>query len=482
MGIALYTVAELRQIEAAAQANLAAGELMRHAGRTAAELVHARRPDARVLIVCGPGNNGGDGYVCASELTARGHRVTVVALAAAAADDARAAAVRWADAGGARLPAIPADGEFDVIVDAMFGIGMARPLSGAFLDAARWMSARQARVIAIDVPSGLDADRGAWVGGVGGVHASETLTFLGAKPGLYTHDGVDAAGRVTVDALGVAPSPSPGALLDRGDFASVLAPRVRNSHKGTYGNVLVVGGHVGMVGAALIAARAALRLGAGRVYVDCIGALEMRLDPVQPELMFRRGADVVPVDAIVIGCGLGADEGAKAALRFALLQPTPLAIDADALNLIAADDALRETLRGHCGARVLTPHPLEAARLLGRDASEVQGDRVGAARELAASLASIVVLKGAGTVIADPDGRYWINPTGSPALASAGTGDALAGIIGALIAQRFTPGDSARAGTWLHGAAADEFGDEIGLVAGDIAPRAARILSRLRRH
>jgi hydroxyethylthiazole kinase-like uncharacterized protein yjeF len=342
------------------------------------------------------------------------------------------------------------------------------------------MSTQRRRVIALDVPSGLDADRGAWVGDVAGVHAGETVTFLGAKPGLYTLDGVDAAGRVRVETLGLDLTPSDGALLDAAEFAEALAPRMRNSHKGSYGNLLVVGGHVGMVGAALIAARAALRLGAGRVYVDCIGAAELRLDPVQPELMFRRSADVA-VDAIVIGCGLGADSAAAAALRFALLQASPLVLDADALNLIAAEDSARQALQKHTHARVLTPHPLEAARLLGCGAREVQADRIHAARELANRYASIVVLKGAGTVIAEAGGRYWINSTGSPALASAGTGDALAGMIGALIVQGIAPATATRAAVWLHGAAAEEFGDEVGLVASEIAQIAARILSRLRR-
>jgi hydroxyethylthiazole kinase-like uncharacterized protein yjeF len=481
MGTPLHTTAALRQIETAAQANLPAGELMRRAGAAAARLVHDRQRDARVLVVCGPGNNGGDGYVCGVELRALDHRVTVVALAPPATDDARAAARRWAEAGGATVATVPAGEDFDVIVDAMFGIGMARPLAGVFLDAARWMSARRARVVAMDLPSGLDADRGAWVGDVAGVQAGATVTFLGAKPGLYTHDGIDAAGRVTIESLGVEPAPSMGALLEPADFVPVLAPRPRNSHKGTYGNALIVGGHVGMVGAALIAARAALRLGAGRVYVDCIGAPDLRFDPVQPELMFRRSSEVVPVDAIVIGCGLGADEGAAAALRFALLQPSPLVLDADALNRIAADGSLQQALHQHRAARVLTPHPLEAARLLGRSARQVQADRIASATELARRLASIVVLKGAGTVIAEPGGHWWINSTGSPALATAGTGDALAGMVGALIAQGFAPEVAARAATWLHGAAADEFGSDVGLVAGEIAPIAARLLSRLRR-
>ena len=481
MGTPLYSVQALRQIEVAAQADLPAGELMRRAGAAAANLIHAQQPDANVLVVCGPGNNGGDGYACGAELLRLGHRATVVALAEPAADDARGARQRWNAAGGKTVDALPAAGPFDVIVDAMFGIGTSRPLTGAFLAAARWMSAQRRRVLALDVPSGLDADRGAWIGGEPGVHARATVTFLGAKPGLFTHDGADAAGQVTVDALGVHAPAAPGLVLAPEDFAPALGARRRNSHKGTYGSVLVVGGHVGMVGAALIAARAALRLGAGRIYVDCIGAPELRLDPVQPELMFRRSADAAPVEAIAIGCGIGADAAAAAALRFALLQPNALVIDADALNMLAADTALRAELQVHRGARVLTPHPLEAARLLGCSANEVQGDRIGAARELADRFASIVVLKGAGTVIAAPGKSYWINPTGSPALATAGTGDALAGMLAALIAQGVAPAAAACAAVWLHGTAADEFGADMGLVASEIAPRAAHILSRLRR-
>jgi len=480
MGAPLFPIRTLREIEIAAQASLPAGELMRRAGAAAAKAIHERQRDARVLAVCGPGNNGGDGYVCARELAQLGHDVLVVALAPAAAKDANEAARRWTEAGGRSATQLPTGECFDVVVDAMFGIGMTRPLSGAYLEAAHWMSSQPKRVIALDVPSGLDADRGVWVGDIPGVRAGETVTFLGAKPGLYTHEGVDAAGRVRIEMLGVEPAIADGALLDVADFAAALAPRRRNSHKGSYGNLLVVGGHVGMVGAALIAARAALRLGAGRVYVDCIGAADLRLDPAQPELMFRRSADVT-VDTIVIGCGLGADAAAAAALRFALLQATPVVLDADALNLIAAEESLRQALQKHGHARVLTPHPLEAARLLGRGAREVQQDRVHAARELANRYGSIVALKGAGSVIAEPGGRYWINTTGSPSLASAGTGDALAGMIGALIVQGIAPEVATRAAVWLHGAASDEFRDEVGLVASEIAPIAARILSRLRR-
>jgi len=243
--------------------------------------------------------------------------------------------------------------------------------------------------------------------------------------------------------------------------------------------VLVVGGGAGMVGAPLLAARAALRLGAGRVYVDCIGAPEFRVDPVQPELMFRPHASIPDPECVVVGCGLGVDGAARSAFAWSLARPRGLVIDADALNLLAAEPALQTALRGRAAPSVLTPHPLEAARLLKIPAHDVQRDRLGAARTLAVESRAIVVLKGAGTVIAAPDGRTAINPTGSAALATAGTGDVLAGMLGALLAQGFDAWQSVVAAAWLHGAAVRGAGD-VGLVAGDLAPRAAAALQALR--
>ncbi len=478
----LYTVAELRALEQAAQAELAPGVLMQRAGAAAAAIVARRLPErrAQVRVVCGPGNNGGDGYVCALELAQRGVGVKCIALGAAASEDARAAFARWAAAGGATMTELPAAGDCDAVIDAMFGIGTTRPLAGAHLAAAHWMNRQSAPVFAIDVPSGLDADRGGWVGGVAGVRASTTVTFIGAKPGLFTGDGCDAAGTVAIEPIGVAPGRCAGVLLGPADFAALLVRRSRNTHKGTYGSVAVVGGNVGMVGAPLLAARAALRLGAGRVYVDCIGAPEMRLDPLQPELMFRPLAGLAGVTSCVVGCGLGNDERAHAALAAALATPCPLVIDADALNLLAADGSLARSCAEREAATVLTPHPLEAARLLQSDAAAVQADRVTHAIEVARRFNAMAVLKGAGSVIAGADGRYAINPTGSAALATAGTGDVLAGMIGALLGQCPDPRQAVHAAVWLHGDAADEFGADIGLVATDLAPLAARRLAALR--
>lgn len=483
MGKPLYSVAELRTIEQTAQAPLPPGTLMARAGAAAAAIVAAQLGDskrARVNIVCGPGNNGGDGYVCALELARRGFDVHCVALAPAAADDARAAFARWSAAGGATTSTLPADATCDAIVDAMFGIGMTRPLAGAYLAAAAWINGQRAPVIAIDVPSGLDADRGVWVGSVPGVRAKATITFIGAKPGLFTGDGCDAAGCVHVDAIGVDSVPAAGSLLAPEDFFALLAPRPRNSHKGSFGSVAVVGGNTGMVGAALLAGRAALRLGAGRVYVDCIGAPEFRVDPLQPELMFRSLSGLRNPGACIVGCGLGSDATAGNALRAALAVDAPIVVDADALNLIAGDDALAAMCTQRTSPTVLTPHPLEAARLLRTDPAQVQGDRIGCACALAQRFNALVVLKGAGSIVARPQGPYGICPTGSPALASAGSGDVLAGMIGALLGQCESPLAAVHAAVWLHGAAADDFGADIGLAAGEIAPLAARRLADLR--
>jgi hydroxyethylthiazole kinase-like uncharacterized protein yjeF len=482
MGTPLFTVAELRAIEQGVQAGLRPGELMARAGRGAARRIDDLASDRRasICIVAGPGNNGGDGFVVAAELVARGHEVLCVLLGAAqpSATDALAAFQRWRNGGGAVLAALP-DRRFDIVVDAMFGIGLARPLQGAFVDAARWIDTHAGRVVALDVPSGLDSDRGAWVGGVEGVRADLTVTFLGDKPGLHTAAGVDAAGEVQVDSLGIEAGSSALTLAAPDDFPGVALPRRRDTHKGSFGNVLVIGGGAGMVGAPLLAARAALRLGAGRVYVDCIGAPELRVDPLQPELMFRAFAAIADPECAVVGCGLGVDDPARSALAWSLARPRAIVIDADGLNLLAEEPAFRTALIERVAPSVLTPHPLEAARLLKISAHAVQRDRLGAARTLAGDCRAIVVLKGAGTVIAAPDGRTAINPTGSPALATAGSGDVLAGMLGALLAQGFDAWQSVVASVWLHGAAVRGAGD-VGMVAGDLAARAAETLRGLR--
>ena len=480
MGTPLLSVAELRAVERAAQSNLSAGTLMARAGAAVGTCIGISQPgkSLSVCVVAGPGNNGGDGYAAASELRDSGHRITCVQLAKPVSDDARNALTRWRSSGGTTRTELPTDQHFDVVVDAMLGIGQTRPLQGTLLAAAQWINAQRTRVVAIDVPSGLDADRGCWLGGVEGVHASETITFISDKPGLHTGDGVDAAGTVTVDRLGVELASTRTMLTDPSDFSQIAIPRKRNTHKGSYGNALVIGGAAGMVGAALLAARAALTIGAGRVYVDCIGAPEFGVDPGQPELMFRRYASIENLQSIVIGCGLGKNDAARRALQWALDSDASLIIDADALNLLSQGPALSECLAARNATTVLTPHPLEAARLLQTSANDVQFDRITRARELATRFRSIIVLKGAGSIAVHVNGRCAINPTGGPALSTAGTGDVLAGLLGGLFAQHFDPWQATLAATWLHGRAGE--GRDVGLTAGDIASGAADELVRLR--
>jgi hydroxyethylthiazole kinase-like uncharacterized protein yjeF len=485
MGV-LYTTEELRRIEQEYARQLPAGTLMAHAGRAAAQWLDRRaqvRP-ASFIVLCGPGNNGGDGYVCARWLAEMGHACLCWSPTASTTDDARAARAAWLDRGGEITAELPKDLRFDVIIDAMFGIGLSRPLSGPYLEASHWANENQIEVVALDVPSGLDADSGTWVGNVPGVHARATLTFLGDKPGLRMSDGCDAAGLVLVDDLGVDAAMAAGRLNGPDEFPSVLKLRQYNSHKGRYGDVAVIGGGAGMVGAALLAGRSALRLGAGRVYVCCIGAPDLHVDLACPELMIR-SLDALPsVQATVVGCGLGSSGRARQALRTALGHDNPVVVDADALNLIASDEALRQALVARAAPSVLTPHPAEAARLLGGvPTAQVNSDRIAGAMQLARQLRSAVVLKGAGTVIVDRLAnldRYWVNPTGGPALASAGTGDVLSGMMGALIGQGFEPLTSTLAAVWLHGSAAQAHGADIGLLASEVAALAVRELARLR--
>lgn len=481
MALSLPLLTELRAAEARAARDLPAGALMQRAGEATSQWVQRElAPGHAVTVVCGPGNNGGDGFVAARLLAERGYAVNCVLIGASepATEDARAAWAAWRAAGHAVLDDCSAAPRAVLVIDALLGIGTSRPLRGEFLDAVQWINERRARRLALDLPSGLDAERGTWAGGVAGVRADATLSFIAAKPGLYTADGPDAAGRVEVADLGVSLPLTSLNLVELADFAPVCARRPRNSHKGRYGNCAVVGGARGMAGAALIAARAALRLGAGRVFLDCLDAPPWACDPLQPELMFRALAELEDLQAIVLGCGLGQDAAARSRLEAALERPVPLVLDADALNLIAADDAQQARLLERRAITVLTPHPLEAARLLRRSTAEVQADRVAAARELALATGAVIVLKGAGSVIALPSGRAWINPTGSAALATAGTGDALAGMLGALLAQGYDLLPSVLGAAWLHGRAGE--GIEAGLVAGEVAPRAAALLAELR--
>ena len=465
----LYSVAQVRAIEQAALQAAPAGALMRRAGAAAAALANRLLPrGGRVLVLAGPGNNGGDALEAAALLGGQGWQVTLHQVG-----------------GSTALPA--PTGEWDLVIDGLFGIGLARPLDGALAALVHGVNALRCPVLALDVPSGLDADTGVVVGPEGvAVRATHTITYIADKPGLHTADGRDHAGLVQVAALDIDARlfPPPAALLASvALFAANLRPRRENSHKGSFGDVAILGGAHGMGGAVILAARSAALAGAGRVFAGMIDT-PPAYDALHPEIMCRRAADLDYRHATLLaGPGLGASADAHALLTRALATPAPLVLDADALNMVATDDSLRGLLAARAGPTLMTPHPLEAARLLGCSAADVQADRLQAARRLSAGFNALVVVKGAGSVMARPDGVAVINVTGNPALATAGTGDVLAGLCGALLAQHWPPWEALLGAVWLHGAAADMLVHQgigpVGLVASELAPAVRTCLNQL---
>lgn len=484
----LFDVPQTRRIEAVALAALPPHTLMRRAGAAVARLALALAPHARAIrVAAGAGNNGGDGLDAAIHLMHAGKAVEVVLLTEPVADDALDALARARDAGVAIVPAATqALQAGDLAIDALLGIGANRAADGALREAIRSLHGLPCPVLAIDLPSGLDAHSGQPLGDC--VRARHTLSLLTLKPGLFTGAGRDHAGSVWFDDLGAdTRSETPDAWLGGADAGS--APeRHHAQHKGSFGDVAVVGGAPGMSGAALLAARAALAAGAGRVYVELLDATAATLDPARPELMLRGGwssqADAAMLARSTVVCGCGGGESVRAALARLLSASGRLVLDADALNAIAVDESLQQLLEARHGrgqGTVLTPHPLEAARLLGRTAAEVQSDRLFAARQLADMFAAVVVLKGSGSVIAAPGHAPHINSSGNAALATAGTGDVLAGWIGGDWSQRAepdVPNPLARArqaaihSAWRHGLAAEQGGLPV-LRAADLIERMA---------
>ena len=464
----LYDTASTRRVEQAAAAILPAHTLMQRAGLAVARLALAAAPHARTLwVACGPGNNGGDGFEAALHLKQWGKTVSVTWTGdeAKAPEDARRSLKRARDAGVTISATVPP--AWDFAIDALLGIGSSRPPEGLLLECVQRLNAGS-RVLAVDLPSGLQADTG---GGLIRVRAAHTLSLVVLKPGLFTAGGRDAAGEIWFDDLGVSAAGTEAA-------ARLVGPptprhRLHASHKGTHGDVAVIGGAPGMAGAALLAARGALHHGAGRVFVGLLDPAALGLDASQPDLMLRKAATLALGHAAV-ACGCGGGDSVSALLPRILGESHALVLDADALNAVAADSQLQALLqaRGRRGRpTVLTPHPLEAARLLGSDTGAVQADRLRAARQLADRFGCTVVLKGSGTVIADAGG-VWINPTGNAKLAIAGTGDVLAGMIAARLAAGESATVAACGAVYLHGRLADEWPAGRSLTASGLADAA----------
>lgn len=529
----LYSLTQLRELE---QQYATAG-LMEKAGQAAAQFVRKllRGHEYAVLVLAGPGNNGGDAFVAARHLKASWHQVTVVFTGERAKlpPDAAAAYDAWVDAGGEVQSVLPERGNWQLVVDGLFGIGLSRPLDQRHQDLIQQVNQLALTVLALDIPSGLCMHSGRVLGAA--IRARHTLTFLALKPGLYTLDGPDHAGDIHLEALqlnhlgayadaqaqalGVTacacehqpllhentplqhesqgqpasgavmpaemsahiPEPQQGWLLDE---PPILPPQRRlNSHKGSHGSVGVIGGAEHMVGAALLAGRAALLTGAGRIYIGLLAPDAPALDAAQPELMLRAADQVAEfATVLVVGPGMGSTAAAKALLQQALTLTQPLVLDADALNLLAAHAELQTLLRQRApGSTVITPHPGEAATLLGISTTELQADRIAHAQLLAQRFNATVLLKGCGSVIAMTDGRWFINRSGNPGLASAGMGDTLCGIVAALAAQGMALEHALLLGVYLHGAAADALVGQgkgpIGLTAGEVAHAARDVLN-----
>lgn len=486
----LYRAAELRCVEAAA----AGLPLMQRAGRAAAELAAALCDErgAAILILAGPGNNGGDAFEAARLLRERFFEPCVVFVGAAEKlpGDAAAAYRRFADAGGVTHTAIPEDVRWSLIIDGLFGIGLCRTIGepyAALIAAANRLAARDhCPLLALDCPSGLNADTGQRHSAT--IRASHTLSFIAAKPGLYTADGPDHCGELSIATLDLAPEaaePAPGRTVSVDLFLTQLKPRAHNSHKGVYGDAGILGGAHGMVGAALLAARAALRLGSGRVYVGLLDAQAPALDPVQPELMLRAPAHLLTASlgALACGPGLGTSHDARVLLESACALDRPILLDADALNLVASEGGLKVALATRQAPTLLTPHPAEAARLLECTVAAIQADCVVAALQIARHYHAFVAVKGCGTVIASPAGGAWfVNTNGNPGLATAGSGDVLSGLVTALLAQGWPPLEALLAGVHVHGAAADRLVEQgigpVGLSAGELIDSARHCLNR----
>ena len=474
---ALYSVEATRRIEHAAQTALPPHILMQRAGLAVARLAMAIAPHARrIWLACGPGNNGGDGMEAAMHLQRWGKKplVTWLGHADKAPLDASASFQRALAAGVDFADTAPHD--YDLCVDALLGIGTEnRAPEGRMASWINLMNAGTSSVLAVDLPTGLHADTG--VVAQHGVRARHTLSLLTLKPGLFTAHGRNAAGTVWLEDLKVPYNPSteqelavtaPTAWLAG---APTTAARHHASHKGSYGDVAVVGGAQGMTGAALLAASAALHAGAGRVFVSLLDGGTLSVDICQPELMFR-AIDAMDFKAMTVVCGCGGGDAVHGPLARILSTSARVVLDADAINVIAKDAQLQSLLIARAkrlAATVITPHPLEAARLLGTTASQVQHDRLACAQQLAHRFGCTVVLKGSGTVTAAPGRTPVINPTGNARLATAGTGDVLAGMVGARLASGRDAFEAAVESVYLHGQAADQWPVGTTLVAQTLA-------------
>lgn len=473
----LYTAAQARELDrlASEREGIPVETLMARAGEAALVLLRTRWPRARrVVVVSGGGNNGGDGYVVARRALESGLEPIVLAVGRPGENAARAAFDDCTRAGVEIREFDRSVPDADVIVDALLGTGLTRVVEGAHHAAIEAMNQAGCPILAIDIPSGLNADTGAAMGAA--VRADATITFIGAKVGLYTGAGRDFGGRIYLDDLDVPGSVHDGVTptarrITAEWLAPMLAPRPRHGHKGDYGHVLVIGGGQGMPGAARLAGEAAYRAGAGLVTVAVHPESAAAVGAARPELIVHGVAQAKDLasllraaDVVAVGPGLGSNAWSQRMLGTVLDSGRPLILDADALNLLAVDPQRRTDW-------ILTPHPGEAARLLGCKTPDVQADRVHAVGALTERFGGVIVLKGSGTLVAEnTKDTVALCDRGNPGMASGGMGDVLTGVIAGLVAQSMPPYQAACLAVWTHAAAGDDAAraGETGLVASDL--------------
>ena len=482
-----------REMAAADEATIASGTpgfvLMERAGRAVARATIAlagRRYGTRVAIVCGKGNNGGDGFVAARVLHREGVAVRCLLLAEESEYEGDAAAhLRAMSRAGVKPRPFETHSlsHHDVVVDAIFGTGFRGRAEGRPAKAIEAINSNGARVLAVDIPSGVAGDTGAVEGPA--VSANVTVAIAAQKLGTVLQPGAGRAGRVEVVDIGIELGDASLHLPEPSDIGAMLPARSVDAHKRSTGSVLVLAGSDGMSGAALLTSRGAARMGAGYVtlvstsYVDhakkslipeAVSRIVADHSELGPEVLAEFDDDFDRADAVALGPGLGTGPRQQALVEAALEAiDVPLVLDADGLNVLAEDAA---ALRKRTSPTVLTPHPGEMATLLKLSSKDVQADRVGVARRAASDLGCVVVLKGAGSIVADPEGPAVVNPTGGPELATAGTGDVLTGVIGALLAEGLDPASAAAAGVFVHGLAGGVAGVSAGgrgIVAWDVA-------------
>ncbi len=489
--IDLYDAEGCRELDrlAIGQDGISGFTLMQRAGEAAFQVLQKHWPAAHsIAVVCGAGNNGGDGYVVAALAAKAGLSVQIYALGEAKSDDARHAA-DMADRAGVPVSSMPAEisGEFDLIVDGIFGTGLDRAPEGKWGEAIGAIVQSGIQVLALDIPSGLNSDTGAAPGPV--VDADVTITFIGLKPGLLTGAGQEHCGKLIYDDLQVPKKVfkqvEPVARrLDESTVRSWLPGRRRDAHKGSNGHVVIVGGNYSMAGAVRMAGEAAYRTGAGLVSVVTRPGNMPAITSVCPEIMVHETNDALSIDAllkkanvIAVGPGLGQDDWSAAMLEKALSMDSPVVCDADALNLLASEPRRRDNW-------VLTPHPGEAARLLACTTKDIQQDRPRAIHEIINHYGGTCVLKGSGSLVATTGEVMYLCDRGNPGMATGGMGDVLTGVIAGVLAQGMSINRAAATGLFLHARAGDAFAErygERGMMAGDLLSEIRTQINQLAR-